>query len=58
MNESSSVIIYRSKFEQQQDEFLSEFTANHPEVMLGLFGFIVVVMFFHYVGFGKSFRKF
>lgn len=43
MNDNTqSIIIYRSRAEQERDEFLQE----HPEIFLGVFGVIFLVVLF------------
>lgn len=41
-NHTQSIIIYRSRAEQERDEFLQE----HPEIFLGVFGVIFLVVLF------------
>lgn len=37
---AESIVVYRSKMEQMQDEFWVEFVSQHPEIILIILGIV------------------
>jgi hypothetical protein len=47
MNDNTqSIIIYRSRTEQMQDEFVQNFIQEYPEVILGFVGGVFLIVAF------------